>query len=567
MGLRMSLGISLGKRLIFALVCLACNVLMPSLSSAAGLTSETIRNSIPEEESVSSFPFLKQTLNDSSTLGFHLTGGKVNGTAQNYGSGDIRYEVFDGLRLETKIVENEELSDYSQPYRLALVGDKKRDQMNWFGGDLPLQSTVEIGASYRHRGAVMAVAANQGWWWTTSPITGRLLPWQGHHAKFLYQMGDEFQLSLIDEDYTSPLEQKLYRAHGKNSELNMGFLGESYGGWNWRFDFGVQRREMRSDSLFNSYVENTYPTRFQYHQNWAAPDSFPLQMISKGSLSIRNEVFSALHSSEFKEKIKTHEMTQVLKVNYKHPFNNYEIPTEYFSGDHTLQAAKDSLDKASGSSSILSPYLSQSILGAHTRGLSGEWRLEEKRKKFQLGISGTLAMEWQTQVFHLNQLDTVDGILIRKGSYLPSDYALQNGIVQLFASGDFYKTENKDKKNYGPYWKTMAEWQNFYGKEARKMEFKPSDYSASGTLGWNFKKGLEAEAKLNYVGEKEVRGWGNVFYCPAHFENYLALSHKFLDDQIEAKFSMMHTFGEEIQDHPNANPMLYQIRLGFEGEF
>ncbi len=587
----------LGQRMNLVLGCLSCFALTPNLSAASDLGSETIGSSIAEESSLSSFPFLKQTINDSSTMGFHLTRGQSSSQHQVFESGDIHYEILDGLRLETKIIENEELSDYSGPYRLALVGEKKRGQLNWFGGNLPLQSDMEIGASYMHRGAVMAVAANQVWWWTSSPITGRLFPWQGHHAKFLYQMGEEFQVSLIDEDYTSPLEQKFYRAHGKKSELNMGFLGESYGGWNWRFDFGVQRREMQSDSLFNSFVENTYPTRFQYRQNWAAPDSFPLQMVSKGILSIRDEVFSASHATEFKEKLQTHEMAEVLKVYYRHPFNNYEIPTEYFSGDHSLQAAKDSSGQGSSTLPILSPFYSQSILGEHIRGLSGEWRVEENRKKFEIGISGTIGMEWQTQIFHLNQLDTISGLLIRHGSYLPSDYVLQNGIVQIFASGNFYKKENiSDKKsgenkmdegksesnsnlnpeskvgkngdkNFGLYWKTHTEWQNFYGKDESKMEFKPSEYSAGGIIGWYFKKGLEMETELRYLGEKEVRGWGDVFYCPSHFENDLSLSQKFWEDQLKAKFSLMHTFGEEIQENPNANPLQYQIRLGLEGEF
>lgn len=460
--------------------------------------------------------------------------------------GDIGWEALDGLRLHAGFDQMEEFSSRTYTSRAALAGSENQRGLAWVGENLPLTSQANAGGSFEHRGAVMAVQANQGWWWTASPVSGKVYPWEGYNAELVYKVGDDFDLSLVDQEWDSPISRSFYHAHWGRSELNMGFSGALPGAWVWRLDLGFQRKEMISDSVFAPYVEKTYPTRFRYRQNWKAPDSLPVQMISQGSMGFRDRILALQHSSEFAEKWSTHQVRQIFKGYYRHPMTGYKVPTETFVEDTS--------------------WLAQSKPGMQARGFSSELEYREKRKTFEVGISGNHVLEWEAPVFHLENLNTIHSALIRTGAYTGSSYLLQNASMHVFVGGGF-GNGSENAKATGGFWRLHAGGREFWGQDAGAMEFLPSKEWAGGGGGWTFPHGLKLDAQVNFVGEKEVRGWGPTFQVPAHFENNLALSKSLWDDQLKLSLSAMHAFGEDIREQPNGNPLRFHVLAGIEGAF
>lgn len=497
---------------------------------------------------------------DSVPLVFHAWGGNEVGEPNSLVSGDVGLEVLEGLRLHGGIDQNEEYASGTYPARLGLAGADNRGKLAWFGDRLPPKSQANLGAAFEHRGTNMAVQANRGWWWTASPVSGRVYPWEGYNAELVYKVGQDFDLSLVDQEWDSPITRPFYHSHWGRSELNMGFLGSSEGAWVWRLDVGFQRREMISDSLFHPFLEKTTPTRFRYHQTWSAPDSIPLQMNSSGSMGFRDRIIALQHNSEFLEKWDTHLVRENVKGYYRYPMEGYKVPTERLPGDTT--------------------WLAEYTPGVQPRGISGEWEYREKRKAFEVGMSGIYALEWELPLFHLQQLDTLDGAILRSGSYSGSDYLLQNTTVRIFASGGFGTgsdssesgdyMEHAEHAGHGSshaYWRVQAGWRDFWGHDAAAMEFRPSREWAGIGGGWSLPFHLNLDAQVNYVGEKEVRGWGPVFNVPSHFENNLAVSQALLDNGLKLSLSALHAFGEDFRDQPNANPMRFRVLAGVEGAF
>ena len=450
--------------------------------------------------------------------------------------GDVSWAPLAELRLHAGLDQNDHFSYHTVPFRQGLAERGGREDLQWFGDNFPPKSQVNLGGAYTHRGAILAAQYNQGWWWTQSPASGWVYPWEGFNADFLYRTGDDFELSLVEQRWDSPLSQGFYQAHWRRSEIDMGFLGASEGDWVWRLDVGYQRREMVSDSLFQPFLEQTYPTRFRYRQVWNAPDSLPLQMVSTGSMGFRERMIHAQHASEFREKWGPHQARQILKAYYRHPMQGYRTPTESFAEDSSWSAA-------------FHP-------GQQARGLSGELEYRERRKAFEAGLSGTYAMEWEAPVFALEGLDTVDGALIRRGAYRGSAHLLQNAVARVFAGG------NLGGKGF---WKTQAGWREFWGKNADSMEFRPSRGWVGGGGGYAFPSDLRLELDAFYLGGKEVRGWGPVFRIPAHFENNLTLEQSLFGDRLKLSLTALHAFGEDIREQPNGNPLRFRILAGMVG--
>jgi hypothetical protein len=454
-------------------------------------------------------------------------------------TGDVSWAPLEELRLHAGLDQNDHASYHTFPFRTGLAGSAKRDELAWFGGNLPPKSQATLGGSFEHRGSTMAAQFNQGWWWTNSPASGFAYPWEGFNADFAYKPGEDFELSLIEQRWDSPLDRKFYRAHWRRSELAMGFTGSSAGGWVWRLDLGFQRRELQSDSLFRSFLEQTYPTRFRYRQVWNAPDSIPLQLVSSGSMGFRERMIHVQHTSEFREKWGPHQTRQILKAYWRHPMDGYRAPTEFFAAPFN----------DSGATAETHP-------GKQARGLSGELEYRQKRKAFEAGLSGTYALEWETPLFRLDGLDTLYGVWIRRGAYEGNPHMLQNAAGRVFAGGNLGATG---------FWRGQAGLRHFWGGNADSMEFRPSRYWVGGGAGYAFPSDLRLEANLHWMGDKEVRGWGPVFTVPAHLENNLTLEQSLLRDRLKLSLSALHAFGEDIREQPNGNPLRFRILIGISG--
>lgn len=452
-------------------------------------------------------------------------GGEIRDVTSIFSS-DMAYEVLDGLRLHVGADKQEEYPAYERPaYR-----------------------QVNGGAAYAHRGAVIALQANAGYWYSASPVSGRVYPWEGYNTELLYKVADDFDLSLVDQELDTRFTRPFYRAHWSRSELKMSFPGTSEGNWTWRLDLGFQRRQMSSDSLFQHFLEQSYPLKFHYHEVWQAPDSIPLTLISSGSLGVRDRIISVHHNTDFKEAIGTHHFKEMFKGYYRYTMEGYHVPEENFVQDSNVSAT--------------------AIPGQQPRGFSSELEFKEKHKRIEVGMSGIYAMEWELPVFELVDLDTMGGKLERSGGYVASNYFLQNGSVRVFANGSF--GSHIDSVVMKPHWTAQAGWRNFWGHDVNQMEFKPSEEWAgtgvTGQLPWN----IEMATQLNYLSDKEVRGWGPVYTVPGHVENEVAVSQEYFKNgasRLKLMASLLHAFGKDIRERPNGNALHYRVLIKIDGAF
>ncbi|MEO6094242.1 MAG: hypothetical protein ABIW76_00725, partial [Fibrobacteria bacterium] len=442
----------------------------------------------------------------------------------------------EGLRVHAGFDQNGLYSQRSFPGRKVLSATGNDDRMSWFGRDLPLRSVGNVGLAYERRGSTMAAQYNQGWWWTTSPVSGQAYAWEGFNAELLYKAGEDFDLTLVEQSWNSPSPFQHYKSHWRRSEINMGFLGSSERAWMWRLDVGYQRRAMSSHGAFAEFEEKTYPVRFRYRQDWTAPDSLPFRMLSQGSLGIRERMFTAQHSSEFREDFGTHRPMQFLRGYYRHRMEGYTLPIEQLTSDTDFTAT--------------------SRPGSQARGFVAGAEYREVRKRFQVGIGGDYAMEWELPLFRVGALDTVGESIRRQGLYMGSDYYLQNASGKVFASGAFTEQGN---------WRAQAGVRRFWGHDADFIEFLPSPWWMGAGAAWTLPVKTRLDAQLNWLGPKEVRGWGPVFNIDSHWENHLSLIQPLLSDRIKLSVSGLHAFGGDLQEQPNGNPMRFRILAGIEG--
>ncbi len=467
-----------------------------------------------------------------------LTGGSDNGPGKAGDAtaallGDATWGVTPELRVHGGLDQNALFSSTAYPARKAVYGTGNDARLAWLSDALPERSIAAIGGVFDHRGTSISTQYNRGDWWTLSPVSGRAYAWEGYNADLVYKVGEEFGLQLVDQEWDSPQRHSFYSAHWRRSELSLGFLGASEGNWKWRLDLGFQRREMISDSVFRPFVEKTYPFRFRYHQDWAAPDSIPVTLVTQGTLAFRDRILSVVHSEELQEKWGPHRIRETLKGYFRERMEGYETPTEYLGPDTSFQAASQP--------------------GLQARGFAVEAEASEKRSAFELGLAGNVGMEWEYPIFNLQALDTVAGAILRRGSYVGSDSHLQNATVRLYAKGGSER---------GLSWNADGAVRKFWGPDVDSIEFLPSPWWTGGGLGYALPFGLTADAQVTYIGPKEVRGWGPVFKTPSHFENNVSVSQSFLQGKMKLWISALHAFGHDIQEQPDGNPLRFRILGG-----
>lgn len=477
---------------------------------------------------------------DSSTLAFSATGANApDEGASPFAQGEIAWSPLESLRLHAALDQNALYSQSTLPAREFMSAEENKRKWAWFGGDAPIRSQAALGGAFNRRGATLGVQANQGWWWTASPVTGQAYPWQGFNFDLLYQDGEGFALSLAEQHWDSPTPFEFQKSHWRRSELDLTFLGASERSWTWRLDIGYERRAMDSRGAFGDFEEKTYPFRFRYHQDWSAPDSLPVRLVSQGSFGYREGLLQAQHGTDFHEDFGPHRLLEYLKGYYRYAFRSLVTPLEYLTPD----------------SQAVGGYRP----GQQNRGLVAGAEYREVRKHFQAGLGADYAMEWELPLFQGSVFDTVAGILLRQGSYRGSDYWVGNGSGRVFASGDAGKEG---------YWKAEAGLRRFLGHDADSLEFLPSPWwisvGAGSGLAWKGGK-TRLDAQVAYLGPKEVRHWGPVFKVGSHFENHISLSQTLFSEKLKLIVAALHAFGEDFREQPNGNPIRFRVAAGLEG--
>ena len=434
--------------------------------------------------------------------------------------------------------QNDHFSQRTFLSRLALVGKERQEELSWIGGNLPPKSQIQLGAAFRRYGGIMAAQFNRGWWWTTSPVSGQSYAWEGFNADFHYRIGDDFDLSLVDQSWESPAPGSYQAARWRRTEITLGFSGSSPGGWVYRLELGGQRRALNADSSFVNFEENRYPWRFRYRQNWSPEGASPLKMETQGAFGLRERMISAQHATDIRWTWGKHQLGPTVKGYYRNPLSGYREPFEILTPDTAWSA-------------LLQP-------GRHARGWTGIGEYRFKQANFQVTLSGFHAMEWGVPVFRGSVVDTQEGVLIRSGVLEGSDHLFRTFGGKLQAGGSLGKPAN---------WRMQGGWRGFEGSEADSLEFRPSPWWMGGGLGLTFPSDLRIEGMIHWMGPKEVRGWGPVFEVPSHFEGNAALVQSLFDDRLELSAGFLHAFGDDILEHPNGNPLRFRILAGAKGAF
>jgi hypothetical protein len=195
---------------------------------------------------------------------------------------------------------------------------------------------------------------------------------------------------------------------------------------------------------------------------------------------------------------------------------------------------------------------------ADARGGTAAAGFLRKGAFIETGGEAAWSGEWRTPLFRPDAYGEREGSLLRAGSYAASSHALWNGTLEMHLG----MGRDPDRAL-----RLEAGWRRFFGADAGRMEFRPSRWWASVRGHWSFPSDLRAEGRLNWMGAKEVRGWGPVFRAPAHFENALGLSQSLPGDRVVLRFSLLHAFGADLREQPDGNPLRFRVLGGAEAVF
>lgn len=470
-----------------------------------------------------------------------LASEEPSGNRTPFTAGGITWSPTGDWSVNASLDQNDHFSFRTLPARLALVGESRREELSWIGGNLPPKSLIQAGGALHRHGGLLAIQANRGWWWTSSPVSGMPYAWKGFNADFHTRSGDDFDLSLTDQSWESAAPGTFQSARWRRTEVSLGFAGGGPGGWRWRLELGGQRRSLYADSAFPTFQEDTYPWRFRYRQAWSPEGKSLFKLENQGSFGARDRVFAGQHATELRETWGGHQLSQGIKAYYRQAYSTYREPTEYLNPDSTWTAVLDPLQ--------------------HVRGLSGSGEYRFKSRLFQGALSGHYAMEWGVPLFQGSVVDTLEGLLIRSGVLTGSEhhYANFGGKIQLGGA--------LGKPVHWPHWRLQGGLRGAEGKDEARVEYRPSPWWVGGGFGFSLPSGLRAEALLHYLGPKEVRGWGGDFKVDEHMEANATLNQSLFDDRLELFAAFLHAFGDPVLEHPNGNPLAFRILAGMKGAF
>src|SRR5690606_20394497 len=289
-------------------------------------------------------------LRDSTTVAFHgsvgnevgdpllgeLTGVSGSDNHTPLTSGGVSVAPTRSLRLFAGLDQNDHFSFRTLPDRVALVGEENRARLSWVGGNLPPESQAQLGAAWTRGRTSLALNAGRGWWWTASPVSGAVRPWEGYNGEMRFRIdrprGQKplFDATVIMQDWSLNRAGSFHDSRFRRYEAGLGLQG-SLVGREWRLETGFARRRLESDSAFAPVDASDFPSAFSYRRDWER--SFtgrPLETGSQGSLAVRSGLFSAQHAKGFRAAWNGHRIGQTLKAYYRRRLDGFDPPIEFF---------------------------------------------------------------------------------------------------------------------------------------------------------------------------------------------------------------------------------------------
>lgn len=439
-----------------------------------------------------------------------------------------------GWRLHGGFDQNDHASDRTLPARVRLVGEDQRDDLAWFGGNIPPKSLADAGVAYGRGGVRGSLRYARGWWWTASPASGADYPWQGGRLEAEAGLG-RWGLAVRDEDWDSRAQGASRPARWRRSAFEATVVGEAPSGLAWRASAGAERRHLSADAYLRGFASVTPSASIDLR----APGSDSAAGFAwSGSVRMREALLSLEPAMTFRAGEAGGNVAQSFQAYYHRRLPGYVFPREHPLGD-------------SGGEAVYRP-------GPDSRGASAKTGVRVGGERVAAGAEAVGAAEWELPLFRASGSDTAAGARLRTGVYGASRHVLWNGSLLAYAEDAGGKPER---------WRIEAGCRGFAGTDADAMEFRPSRWWAGADAGRAFPSDLRAQVALRVMGAKEVRGWGSPFRVPAHFENALGLDQELPGGHARLRFSLLHAFGRDLREQPNGNPLRFRVLGGAQASF
>jgi hypothetical protein len=429
--------------------------------------------------------------------------------------------------------QNDHSSYRTSPARMRLVGEEQRDDMAWFGGNIPPKSLADAGLAYRSGNVRGALRYARGWWWTASPVSGAVHPWEGGRAEAEAGLG-RWGLSVRDEAWESRVRGGGPMGRWRRSLFEASAGGQAPSGIAWRASAGAERRDLAADAYLAGFESVTPLASLALRTR----DGGASRLAWNGAARWQEDLLSLEQTLTAREGSAARSLSQSFQAYYRRRLPGYRFPVEHPLGDSAGEAAYRP--------------------GRDARGASAEGRIRVAGERAAAGAEAIGAAEWQLPRFRAAGIDTVAGVLVRTGALEASRHVLWNGSLRAYA---------EDAGGAPGRWRIEAGCRGFAGDDARAMEFRPSRWWAGADAGWTLPSDLSARVALRVMGAKEVRGWGTIFRVPAHFENAIGLDQDLPGGHARLRFALLHAFGRDLREQPNGSPLRFRVLGGAEAFF
>ncbi len=433
-----------------------------------------------------------------------------------YTAGFLRFPLGGAVSGTLGLEQNDHFS-YATVARRGGFAGATPSELSWFGENIPpyslLRGVIEgDAAGGRWRGDV-----DQGWWWNFSSLSGISYPFEGRRSRFDFDHSGGPGFTLSHHDAGHPRGHYSFSENEASARLPISW-GENA---RLRLSAGVANRRLRADTLVKAFEEWESPWRAEWE--WARQSDLTPGIQATGHLQWREGVGLAEQQITYRPAWAWDWQPRIRAY--------YLIPRQ-------------------GYSSVDDPVESWTRNpGWHARGVTTALTYSRQIAATGFTLEAKEAREWG--------LPLVTGGEVPRGSF-PSPHMLGNRSLTLRTEGSLI--ENLE-------YSLSAGVRRFFGTGTSHLEFQPAPFWLSLAWAKRFQSDLSLEASTTYMGSKQVRGWGEDFSIPSHWEHHVFLEQSFLEGRLRLHYGALNLFMPDLPEHPLGNPLRFRILAGAEAVF
>ncbi len=398
----------------------------------------------------------------------------------------------------------------------------------WFGENKPPSSQAGFFINWDQNIIKAGTTYDQGWLWSVSPASGRTYPWQTKRGLIRADYGSNIGAEV---DYTTYTSISPAQGEGRLERLNLVFhLADSVyilptPTW-WRMSFGYQSVTGPAPPYLQIEPRRVLPVSFSFNHHARSGRS---SINASSSFKREDEAWSMSTHNSWVYKRGTHTLIQELKAYDYAPAFGLTSMEEAIPAD--IGTARMSLTR-------------------HSRGINYSAGTVNNMLWFRWRARAAVTGEWALPQF------------ITDSTYRPfSSTVWRSGIYGNRRSA-IWKTEYELSlgKTINRSGRVDINWRshkNFYKTEV--PEYSPSPYLLQLHGSWEFPSHLNLILAANYLGPKEIHGWGPIHTTPAHWENNMSAIQRLKGGKIILRYTLLHAFGGDILEYPGGNPLRFRV--------